>query len=604
MSRLTRATGPRPGPRLLAGTLAVAAALLSLAIGSTPAAAGARADRVVAGPTTQRSYIVRAAPGEMPAVAARLTRLGGRTTGHLRLINAVVCRLPAAAASALRRDPRVTGVTADSRLTLLSTAASAVPVTYDPAADPNSLYNLERLIGVPSMWGSGYTGLGIDVALLDSGVAPVTGLSDAGKILNGPDLTPESQNSATRYLDTFGHGTHMAGLIAGRDPGVNAAASINNSAPFLGVAPGARIVSIKVADAHGATDVSQVIAGIDWAVQHAHDPGLNIRVLNLSFGTNSPQGYLYDPLAYAAEVAWRKGIVVVAAAGNSGFADGRLADPALDPFVLAVGADDTHGTSLTLDDTIPSFSSRGTLLRSPDVVAPGVHVQSLRVPASYIDQTYGGTGQINDRFFRGSGTSQATAIVSGAVALLLQQRPWLTPDQAKYVVKSLVLHLLIADPRAQGSGLINLGTSSLLGLVPIGLQLATPAVGTGSIEQSRGTNHLILDGISLTGEQDLFGHAFNSSSMAALELSRTSWSGGTWNGSVWTGAGWSGYSVPTAPWTGRTWAGGPWTGRTWATGYWDGRTWADTNWSSSSWSGFGWTGRTWAGTGLAGSDWQ
>src|SRR6185437_1256466 len=126
----------------------------------------------------------------------------------------------------------------------------------------------------------------------------------------------------TRYLDTYGHGTHMAGIIAGHDAGINPATNQGNSTVFLVVAPAARIVSVKVADAHGNSDVSQVIAGIDWVVQHAKDPGLNIRVLNLSFGTNSGQAAGIDPLAYAVEQAWKHGIVVVASAGNTGYQRG------------------------------------------------------------------------------------------------------------------------------------------------------------------------------------------------------------------------------------------------------------------------------------------
>src|SRR5207247_1109334 len=108
----------------------------------------------------------------------------------------------------------------------------------------------------------------------------------------------------------------------------------NDTTDFLGVAPDARIVSVKVADSHGNTDVSQVIAAIDWVVQHAHDPGLNIRVLNLSFGTDSTQSYVLDPLAFAAEVAWNRGIAVVAAVGNAGISASGLADPAYDPYLI------------------------------------------------------------------------------------------------------------------------------------------------------------------------------------------------------------------------------------------------------------------------------
>ena len=127
--------------------------------------------------------------------------------------------------------------------------------------------------------------------------------------MNGPDLSLESQNPSLQYLDTNGHGTFMAGIIGGND---------GQPGGYRGVAPDSRILSVKVGDADGGVDVSQVIAAIDWVVQHRHDNGMNIRVINLSYGTNSLQPYTVDPLAYAVEQAWKAGIVVVAAAGNTG----------------------------------------------------------------------------------------------------------------------------------------------------------------------------------------------------------------------------------------------------------------------------------------------
>ena len=158
------------------------------------------------------------------------------------------------------------------------------------------------------MWSRGFDGTGIDVALIDSGIAPVQGLADPAKVVNGPDLSFESQSSYYRYLDTFGHGTHMGGIIVGND---------GTSSGFKGVAPGARLVNLKVATREGAADVTQVIAAIDWVVQHRQD-GMNIRVLNLSFGTDGIQDRMIDPLAHAVESAWRNGIVVVVAGGNGG----------------------------------------------------------------------------------------------------------------------------------------------------------------------------------------------------------------------------------------------------------------------------------------------
>jgi serine protease AprX len=174
----------------------------------------------------------------------------------------------------------------------------------------------------------------VDVALLDTGVVEVEGLR--GKVVHGPDLSYEADDAALRHKDTYGHGTHLAGIIAGRDSGAYGVDK-GDEDHFLGMAPEARVVSVKLADASGATDVSQVIAGIDWVVQNKNRNGLNIRVLNLSFGTDGVQSYLLDSLTYAVEVAWRKGMVVVVSAGNEGFGSAKLNNPAYDPHVLAGG---------------------------------------------------------------------------------------------------------------------------------------------------------------------------------------------------------------------------------------------------------------------------
>ena len=243
----------------------------------------------------------------------------------------------------------------------------------------------------------------------------------------------------------------MAGIIAGNDdPG----GEYTKGEAFTGVAPDARILSVKVADAEGATDVSQVLAAIDWVVQHRDDHGLHVRVINLSFGTDSVQSDALDPLVHAVEVAWRAGIVVVAAAGNRGSASSGLDDPARSPHVIAVGADDTNGTASTADDSIPGWSSAGDGSRNPDLVAPGKSVTSLRDPGSYIDQQHA-DARVDARYFRGSGTSTSTAVVSGVVALLLQQRPNLTPDQVKAVLTAGARPVPSALDGRQGAGLVN-----------------------------------------------------------------------------------------------------------------------------------------------------
>src|SRR3954447_12059440 len=188
---------------------------------------------------------------------------------------------------------------------------------------PTTMNQVAASIGADQMWNRGYTGSGVGVALIDSGVAPVDGLTTPGKVVDGPDLSFESQDAQAIHLDTYGHGTHMAGIIAGNDAG--------STGSFRGVAPGAHIVSLKTATHDGAVDVSQVVAAINWATQHKDDAGLNIRVINLSFGTDGLQAYQLDPITYAVETAWRHGIVVVVAGGNDGTSRPSLTNPATDP---------------------------------------------------------------------------------------------------------------------------------------------------------------------------------------------------------------------------------------------------------------------------------
>jgi serine protease AprX len=473
---------------------------------------------------------------------------------------------------------------------------------YDANHDDGSLFNLERGIGARAMWKQQWTGRGVDVAVVDSGVAPVAGLSGPGKVMNGPDLTEESQSSSTGYLDTFGHGTQMAAIIAGADAGVNPPADEGNHTKFMGVAPAAGIVSVKVANARGLTDVSQVLAGIDWVVQHAHDPGMNIRVLNLSFGTASTQDYLIDPLSFAAEQAWRRGIVVVASAGNTGTSKGRLSDPAINPFIIAVGTNDTRGTEDAKDDRVASFSARGDGTRNPDLLAPGMHVQSLRVGGTYIDDTFSSTGSINSRFFRGSGTSQSAAVVSGAAALLIEQHPDYSPDQIKSLLVSTATRLKGAPATAQGNGVINLRAASKLQAVDLA-QSFDRATGGGSLDGSRGGMNQVLRGTPLSGDQDIFGRSVDTAALAATEASGASWSGGDWNGSSWAGSSWSDHSWSSCAWSGSDWSGSSWSSDRWSSGSWTGSSWSDSSWTGSSWSGSEWHGSSWSDSSLSDGVW-
>jgi serine protease AprX len=311
---------------------------------------------------------------------------------------------------------------------------------------------------------------------------------------------------------------------------------------------------------------------------------LNIRVISLAYGTDSVQPYQVDPLSHAVERAWHAGIVVVVAAGNDGNA-ARLRNPAIDPYVIAVGAAENDATHIS---GVASFSNCGTSERFVDIVAPGRSLLSLRSPGSYADQNYP-EAAVSGNYFLGSGTSQAAAVVAGAAALILDQRPELSPDQVKALVMDTADYVQGADFKCQGAGSLNL-TAAEKARSPRANsadQTYQVADGTGSLEAARGTNHIYDNGIALTGEMDIMsspwvGYCNNGTCVSTL------WDGGDFNGASWSGASWSG-----ASWSGASWSGASWSGASWSGASWSGASWSGASWSGASWSGDTWAGLSW-----------
>jgi serine protease AprX len=392
----------------------------------------------------------------------------------------------------------------------------------------------------------------------------------------GPDLSFDSQDPNAAYVDNFGHGTAIASIIAGND---------GTAGGFKGVAPNARIVSVKVGSRTGAVDVSQIIAGIDWVVQHAHDPGVNIRVLNLSLGTTSTQPYQIDPLATAAENAWKHGIAVVVSAGNDGTGGNAVADPATDPFVITVGAEDPNGTVAPGDDTVPAFSQRGNGSRRPDIVAPGSYVMGLAVPGSTLASQF--PNALFGRYIRGSGTSQAAAFVSGAVADMLSVNPTWTPDQVKAALTGSAQRIATNNPNFVGSGLLNVAAAAAAN-PGLSRQYWAPALGTGSLEAARGNAHVAYNGVTLTGEQDIFGNAWLPAVMVPAEQAGIAWNGGNYNGGTWTSVPWSSVTWSSVTWSSVTWSSVTWSSVTWSSVTWSSVTWSSVTWSSALWASNDW----------------
>lgn len=427
---------------------------------------------------------------------------------------------------------------------------------WDQEGTNAELRHIAQAVNADDLHRRGLTGAGVGIALIDTGVADVPGLED---VVRGPDLSLDSQFEEAYTRDLYGHGTHLAGIVASDRPDVP------------GLAPDATLLSVKVGAANGAVDVSQTIAAIDWVVQHRDQH--NIRVLALAYGTDGTQDPRHDPLSHAVEVAWRHGIVVLVAAGNHGASHDALVNPATNPNVIAVGAIDTQGSGTRSDDEIPEFSAPGTRSRRPDVFAPGVGVVSLQAPGGHLDTHYPAARQDDGRF-RGNGTSQATMVVASAAAMLLQDRPDLTPDEVKNVLErgSQSLNGLFS-----GQGLIDVEASRRL-TPRRATQRFAPSIGDGSLEAARGSAHLGVDGEWLDDERDIHGQPFDSAAWAQRASAGTSWDDGRWNG---------------AQWTDPEWADGRWTGPTWLGWSWNGWSWNGWSWNGWSWNGWSWNGWSW-----------
>ncbi len=294
---------------------------------------------------------------------------------------------------------------------------------------------------------TGYTGRGVGIAILDTGVYPHQDLvRPKNRIVAFKDFVNNRQSP----YDDNGHGTFVAGVAAGN--------GYLSGGKYKGIAPEAAIIGVKVMDDEGSGDSSDIIAGMQWVADNKDK--YNIRVMSVSLGAKPAKILRFDPLVAAVEAIWDKGIVVVAAAGNSGPKQNTITTPGISTKIITVGAVDDKRTVDLSDDTIASFSSRGPVNRrevKPDLVAPGVNVTSTNT-----NKEYRGTRLENmaKPYTTMSGTSVATPIVSGAAALLISKNPDITPSEVKEALKKNAYKLNVSE-YAQGSGILNI--SALIG---------------------------------------------------------------------------------------------------------------------------------------------
>ncbi|RDW20894.1 S8 family serine peptidase [Oceanobacillus chungangensis] len=269
------------------------------------------------------------------------------------------------------------------------------------------------------------TGNGVTIAVIDTGIHPHEDLtSPNNRIIAFHDLI----NGKSEPYDDNGHGTHCAGDAAGNG-------SLSNG-KYIGPAPEASIIGIKVLDEQGSGRLSTIIEGLEWCMDHKEE--YNIRIISLSLGAPAYESFRVDPLSIAAQAAWHQGIVVCAAAGNSGPAASTISTPAIDPFIITVGSTDDQNTLERTDDIIADYSSRGptidTLIK-PDIYAPGTNIISLLATGSAIESQLPEM-IIDENYIQLSGTSMATPICAGIIALMLEANPNLSPNDIKSILKA------------------------------------------------------------------------------------------------------------------------------------------------------------------------
>lgn len=368
-------------------------------------------------PVTASSFIVQGT--NLEVTAELVERSGGYISSWLPIIKAVGAWLPKRSVAQLLNDPAITAVIPNASVKL---AGNGDRFPF-PATD------YPDVVGADLVWEAGVAGQDVTVAVVDTGLGRHPGLlmNMHGRVRNRIAGWIDFVDGSRALIDPHGHGTHIAGIIANSQFGADA--------EWDGMAPGVRLVGVRVLDAHGYGTYENVIQGIQWVINHKDQ--LDIKVLNLSLVASVQSPYWADPLNQAVMQAWAQGITVVVSAGNGGPGAMTIGVPGNNPYVISVGAfTDNYTPSNWNDDYLTPFSAAGPTLDGfvkPDVLAPGAHMVSTMLPKSTLALEHT-ANQMGRHYFSMAGTSQAAAVVSGVAALILSENQGLTPDQVKYQI--------------------------------------------------------------------------------------------------------------------------------------------------------------------------
>ncbi len=545
-----------------------ALALLFPALAPAPASAG------LLGLAT--SEVIVTGPG-VAAVTTVVNSLGGQVLANLSIVNGVLAAVPNLALGVLGAVP---GLIVSPDVPVSVAGATFVPrqdgrggATRAPAAV------FPETTGASQLVAGGISGSGVAVAVLDTGIDALPDF--AGRLIDGVDLSGQGNP----FQDGYGHGTFVAGLIAG-----NGASS---GGQYSGEAPGANLVSIKVAGASGATDMATVILGVAWVI--AHEGVDHIGVLNMSLGAQPFTSTVLNPLDRAVEAAWNDGITVVTSAGNAGPFNGTILSPGDDPLVITVGALDDNGTVSPADDTVSAFSSVGPTSPDgwfkPDLVASGRSVVSLRAPGSTIDRNFP-SARVGAANFVGSGTSFSAAITSGAAALVLQAGGAVVAGNPNAVKARLLGGATpgpVGNPVVDGHGSLNAYWATMA--TNVSLIQPTPILPA-------------LLGLPVSLGATWAASSWNPASWTGEVWNSTAWNGSDWSSTAWNGTGWSSTAWNGSSWDSTAWNGAAWSSTAWNSTAWNSTAWNGTAWNSTAWNSTAWNSTAWNSTAWNGSAWN
>jgi serine protease AprX len=490
----------------------------------------------------------------VPIVQSLVGLVGGRTITQLPLVNGVLAQVPSSTALSVLQTLGL--VASPDAPVAVDGLVGALPTTA-PAAN-----SFRDATGATELAATGITGSGVGVAVLDTGISS---LPDFGnRLVGGPDFSGEG--NALR--DSYGHGTFVAGLIAGDGS--------SSGGAYAGEATGANLISVKVAGNTGLTDVARVIQGIAWAITNRTTYG--IKVLNMSLGSVPTGPTQLNPLDQAVEAAWNAGLTVVTSAGNTGPDSGTITAPGDDPKVITVGSLDDNATAEKGDDSVASFSGVGPTTANgwlkPDLVAAGRSVVSLRAPGSFIAQTFP-SAAVGASHFVGSGTSFSAAIASGAAALVAQENPNAAPDEIKARLLATATPGPTGDPAEEGHG--DLDAYDAANCPPVSLDQRYTSV---AMPPYVGVLIPLLTTWNVSSwNPDNYTTDVNASAWNASAWNASAWNASAWNASAWNASAWN-----ASAWNASAWNASAWNASAWNASAWNASAWNASAWNASAWN--------------------